>query len=348
MSRGPLRRLWPCLLGAALAIAFAGAARATTWQHEVVHDALIYPWDIQRAGDRLFVTEAAGHVVTLDAGGSRRDRVQTSVPVARDGGSGLLGMALAPGFERSGIAYLYHTYRQGDALRNRVIEVRHADGRWRETRVLLDGIPGHRLYNGGRLAIGPDGHLYVTTGWAHDAAAAQDLQSLAGKVLRLRLDGGVPADNPFADSPVWSTGHRNPQGLAWHPDGRLFVVEHGESGHDEINLVRRGANHGWPDVTGDQRRAGVTPPVLHSGGRTWAPSGAAFVGRQLMIAALADRSLLAFDPASGTLQKVYGGGDRLRALLPVGDAVYVITTNTSPRASRPGGPDKLLKLIPSR
>ena len=328
------------LLGAAAAL----AAERGGWTHEVVHGELVYPWDIQRSGERLFVTEVAGHIVTIDRAGARRHPVQTSEPVVHEGGSGLLGMALAPDFERSGTAYLFHTTRRGAALTNKLIQVQHDGGQWRETRVLLQGIPGHTLYNGGRIGIGPDGHLYVTTGWVRDPAAAQDPASLAGKVLRLRPDGSVPADNPFRGSYVWSYGHRNPQGLAWSGDGRLFVAEHGEAGHDEINLIQRGANHGWPHTVGAQRREGVAPPLLDSGATAWAPSGAAFFEGRLLMAMLAGRSLQAFDPQRGTMQPLFSSGDRLRAVLPVGEALYVITTNTSPRASRPAGPDRLLKL----
>lgn len=330
------------------ALAATPAAAQGTWTHEVVHADLVYPWDIQRSGERLFITEVAGHIVTVAAGSSRRSAVQTSDAVVHDGGSGLLGMALAPDFERNGVAYLYHSYRAGTGLANKVIEVRHDGGQWRETRVLLAGIPGHTLYNGGRIAIGPDGHLYVTTGWARQQASAQDLNNLAGKVLRLRLDGSVPPDNPFAGSYVWSYGHRNPQGLAWSGDGRLYVAEHGETGHDEINLIVRGANYGWPHTVGEQRRAGVTPPLADSGTRAWAPSGAAFAGNRLYVAALGERALLAFDPKTGAVQRVFSSGDRLRAVLPAGDALYVITTNTSPRASAQAGPDRLLKLTPAR
>jgi glucose/arabinose dehydrogenase len=328
----------------AFIVALPCSASQDSWAHEVVSGDLVYPWDIQRAGDRLFITEVAGHIVTLAGGRSQRSAVQTAEPVVHDGGSGLLGMALARDFERSGTAYLYHTYRVRAGLANRVIEVRHDGSQWRETRVLLQGIPGHPLYNGGRIAIGPDGHLYVTTGWVHETASAQDLSSLAGKVLRMRLDGSVPPDNPFKRSYVWSYGHRNPQGLAWSGDGRLFVAEHGESGHDEINVITRGANYGWPHTIGEQRRAGVTPPALDSGSRSWAPSGAAFFDGRLLIAALGDRSLLEADLETGRMQQVFSSGDRLRAILPVRDALYVITTNTSPRASSSSGPDRLLKL----
>jgi glucose/arabinose dehydrogenase len=241
-----------------------GRQEIDSWKAEVVAADLIYPWDINRSGELLFITEVAGNVVVVSNGKSRRHRIQTSDPVVHDGGSGLLGMALAADFAKSGLAYAYYSYRTGSGLANKVVQVLYDDESWRETRVLIQGIPGHQLYNGGRIAIGPDGHLYVTTGWAGEAAHAQDLKSLAGKILRVGLDGRVPSDNPFPNSLVYSYGHRNPQGLAWSADGRLFISEHGPSGNDELNVIVPKGNYGWPDNVGDRHKVGLNKPLLHS------------------------------------------------------------------------------------
>ena len=166
---------------------------------EVVADDLNYPWDIKRAGDRILITEAGGTMVTIEHGRLNRHAVETSDPIVNEGGSGLLGMALAEDFQTSGLAYLYHTYRSRSGLANKVIQARFDGRSWRETRVLLEGIPGHRLYNGGRIAIGPDGCLYVTTGWTENGLLPQDLGSLAGKILRMTRDGKEPSDNPFKE-----------------------------------------------------------------------------------------------------------------------------------------------------
>jgi glucose/arabinose dehydrogenase len=336
-----------CLAAAMAAPALPQAAPGQ-WKMEVVTSDLDYPWSLQRSGATLIATEAAGNLVMIDDGRTRRFRLETTVAVAREGGSGLLGLALAPDFARSGTAYLYHTYRDGSRLANRVIEARFDGRAWRETRVLLQGIPGHTLYNGGRVALGPDAHLYVTTGWVRDAGAAQDLRNLAGKVLRIRLDGGIPADNPIRGSYVYSYGHRNPQGLAWSEDGRLFVAEHGESGRDEVNLIVAGGNYGWPDEVGSPARAGVRAPLVDSGRSTWAPSGIAFHQNRLLVTALAARTLLAYRPGSSALEPVFSSGDRLRDVLPVREELYLITTNTSPRAARSAGGDRLLRLTPIR
>ena len=318
------------------------------WSVQVVADDLSYPWDIERAGDLLVMTEAGGRIVMIENGWFRRYVVETSDPVVHDGGGGLLGTALSEDFRTSGLAYLYHSYRAAYGLANKVIEARFDGSSWRETRVLLEGIPGHRLYNGGRVAIGPDGHLYVTTGWTENRRLPQDLGSLAGKILRMTRDGQVPRDNPFQGSYVYSYGHRNPQGLAWDGAGRLFVAEHGQEGRDEINLVRPGANHGWPLVSGGEERVGMETPLLHSGNATWAPSGIAFAGTELLVAALAGRGLYVFDEAAGALKPVFTSGDRLRDVLPVGPDLYVVTTNRSPRARGPSEGDRLLRLSPKQ
>ena len=316
------------------------------WSVQVVTDDLSYPWDLNRVGNVIVMTEAGGHIVMIENGGFARYAVETSHPIVQDGGSGLLGMALSEDFQTSGLAYLYHSYRSGSRLTNKVILARFDGKSWRETRVLLEGIPGHRLYNGGRIAIGPDRHLYITTGWTENGALPQDLGSLAGKVLRMTRDGQVPQDNPFKGSYVYSYGHRNPQGLAWDQGGNLFVAEHGQTGRDEINLIRRGANYGWPFVSGHEKRAGMEAPVLHSGNDTWAPSGIAFAGKELLVTALAARGLYVFDEAAGALNRVFTSGDRLRDVMPVGRDLYVITTNRSPRSSGPAKGDKLLRLSP--
>lgn len=316
------------------------------WSMEVVTDDLSYPWDIDRVGNVLVMTEAGGHIVMIEDGRLERYAVATSDPVVHDGGSGLLGMALAEDFPTSGLAYLYHSYRSGSGLTNKVIQAQFDGNSWRETRVLLQGIPGHRLYNGGRIAIGPDRQLYVTTGWTENGRLPQDLGSLAGKVLRMTLDGQAPADNPFKGSYVYSYGHRNPQGLAWDASGDLFISEHGQSGRDEINLIRRGANYGWPLISGGEKRDGMEPPVIQSGNETWAPSGIAFAGGELLVTALAARGLFVRDEPAGTLRLIFTSGDRLRDVMPVGRDLYVITTNRSPRSSTPAKGDRLLRLSP--
>lgn len=337
-----------CAVPAALAKNAADIVRiqATApgdWSMQVVSDDLDYPWDIAHAGDRFLLTEKAGNIVVIENGRQRRQALQTSDLIVSEGGAGLLGMALPRDFPQSAVAYFYHSYRSSDGLVNKVIQARFDGHAWRETRVLLAGIPGHRLYNGGAIAIGPDGYLYVTTGWTANRERPQDRDNLAGKVLRMTLDGQAPKDNPFPGSLVYSYGHRNPQGMAWNPAGELFVVEHGESGRDEINRIRPGTNYGWPLAEGAERRDSMEPAWIESGRSTWAPAGAAFAGNELLVAALGSRELLVVDEGSRTLKRVFSSGDRIRDVLPVGRDLYVVTTNRSPRAEGPSK-DRLLRL----
>ena len=322
----------------ALSVSFgAASAISAPWQSEIIAEGLDYPWDIATDGTQIFMTEKAGNVLTLRAGAISRAAIQTSIPIETDGGRGLLGMALAPDFATTGRAFFY----QSTATGNRVIEAMQQGEIWRETRIILDGIPGHRLYNGGRIAFGPDGMLYITTGWTEDRARPQDLDSLAGKILRIAEDGSIPADNPFPGSPVWSLGHRNPQGLVWDDQGRLFAAEHGQAAHDEINLIEKGANYGWPVVQGDEHQAGMTAPFLHSGGATWAPSGIAVHDGQLLVAALAGQSVLAVQ--DGAVTPFFDLGERVRDIESLNGDLYVITTNRSPRGSGPSD-DRLIRL----
>lgn len=180
-------------------------------------------------------------------------------------------------------------------MTNKVVQVLYDRHYCKETNVLLERIPGHELYNGGRIAIGPDGKLYVATGWAHEEEFAQDIDNLAGKILRMNLDGSIPEDNPFPDSYVYSYGHRNPQGLAWNSNGTImYSSEHGESAHDEINIIEPGKNYGWPKITGDGVREGMEKPLLQSGNDTLAPSGITFFEDHLFITGLRGQSLYVY------------------------------------------------------
>lgn len=317
------------------------------WTAKVLADGLDYPWDIVRDGERLILTEKSGSIVMIEGGEINRLAFQTSSPLRIGGGAGLLGIALAPDFATSGRAFFYYSYEGRSGPENRVVSAVLDGGAWRETQILIDAIPGHRLYNGGRIAIGPDGHLYATTGWTENYERPQDLGNLAGKVLRVALSGAVPDDNPFPGSLVYSLGHRNPQGLAWDAEGQLYIAEHGQSARDEINIIQPGSNYGWPLVSGDETSAGLEAPVVHSGRSTWAPSGIAFASNELLVTGLVSRGLLVLDRAAGTMRAVHGPHERYRQVLPDGDDLLVITTNRSPRGSGPS-PDSLIRLSPSR
>lgn len=317
------------------------------WEVEVVADRLDYPWDVDMVGNVTVITENVGNLVVIEDGKLTRYEVQTSDPIVHDGGSGLLGMEVADDFAERGIAYIYYSYKSGSGLANKVVQVVFDGDSWRETKVLIEGIPGHELYNGGRIAIGPDGFLYVATGWAHEESYAQDLNNLGGKILRMNLDGTIPEDNPFPNSHVYSYGHRNPQGLAWNETGTiLYSSEHGSSAHDEINRIEPGKNYGWPVVIGDEGQEGMERPLLHSGNETWAPSGIAFFENHLFVAGLRGQSLYVYNESDNALDVVFSSGERLRYVYPYEGDLYVITNSTSPRETGPSDGGLLLRLRP--
>ncbi|WJH37286.1 PQQ-dependent sugar dehydrogenase [Paenibacillus sp. CC-CFT747] len=210
------------------------------------------------------------------------------------------------------MAYAYHTYQEGNRTLNRVVLLQEKNGSWEEQKALLEGIPGGINHNGGRLAIGPDRLLYITTGDSGEEKLAQDPKSLGGKILRMTLDGRVPEDNPFIGSYVYSYGHRNPQGLAWDKQGTMYSSEHGPSGspggHDEINVIEKGRNYGWPVIIGDSKKDGMVSPVYQTGDTAIAPSGIAVdTEGKLLVTTLRGEKLFRFDPASRKLTPVLEG-----------------------------------------
>lgn len=259
---------------------------------EVVANNLITPWEIAFLPDgRLLVTERPG---TLALIGTQTERI--TVPgVSERGEGGLLGLALDPDFVSTHRIFLYLTTTDGGRIANRVESYTLQEGALSDRAVVLDDIPGADYHDGGRIEFGPDGTLYITTGDAQDQPSAQDHTNLQGKILRINKDGSIPEGNPFS-SAVWSFGHRNPQGLAWDSEGRLWSTEHGPSGdgsgYDELNLISPGANYGWPVIQGDQTQPGMQPPVIQSGGNeTWAPGDVEYLNGKLYFTGLRGSSL---------------------------------------------------------
>lgn len=176
--------------------------------------------------------------------------------------TGLLGIALDPNFDKNHYIYCFYSYGEPeDNIKNRVVRVR-TDGSGMET--ILDDIPGGRIHNGGVITFGPDGNLYIGVGVQNEIMdKAQDKEYLGGKVLRIKTDGLIPADNPFPDSPVYSLGHRNIFGLAFHPKtSKLYISEEGPDRDDEINIIKPGGNYGWPQVTGKAHKKEYIDPIF--------------------------------------------------------------------------------------
>jgi len=210
-----------------------------------------------------------------------------------------------------------------------------ADGTLGALETVLDGIPAARNHDGGRIAFGPDGNLYVGTGDAGDPDNAQDRASLGGKILRVTPEGRPAPGNPFGDSPVWSLGHRNVQGLAWDQRGQLYATEFGQNTYDELNRVEPGGNYGWPEVEGVGGVEGFLDPLRQWSTDEASPSGIAVTGGQVYLAALRGESLwrvpLTGDGGTGEpVQLLRGEYGRLRAVEPdAAGNLWLLTSNRS-------------------
>ncbi len=282
------------------------------------------------------------HLVPDGAGWAKRP-AGTVPDVRHNNEGGLLGLAVAPGGDS---VYAMFT-TAGD---NRVVRMSWDGSALGAPSPVLTGIPAAGNHNGGRLAFGPDGMLYISTGDASDSSRAQDPSSLAGKILRVQPDGAVPADNPFPGSPVYSLGHRNVQGLAFDDDGRLWASEFGSKDVDEINLIQPGANYGWPQVEGTGSAAGMTNPVVvWSPTSVASPSGIAYAQGSLWVASLVGRTLyqvpLSGASAAEPIAHFVGEYGRLRDVVvsPTG-SLWLVTNNTDGRGSPRSGDDRIIEL----
>lgn len=322
----------------------------------VVATGLRVPWAVVSDGGGFLVTERPGFVRRIRKDGTASTFAVPDVSSA-EGEGGLMGMLpYAPdGAAESSHVYFYMTARDGGKTVNRVVRYRLNGEALTEKTTILDGVPAARYHDGGALAFGPDGMLYVTTGDASESSRAQDVQSLAGKILRLTPDGGIPADNPFGNA-VWSYGHRNPQGIAWDDKGRMWSTEHGRSGattgYDELNLIVKGGNYGWPTIQGDAARDGMIRPVVNSGpNETWAPASLAWREGKLFFGGLRGESLYEATPSadgtSAALRAHFRGEyGRIRAVVSIGDRLYLTTSNTDGRGTPAKDDDRLVEIDP--
>lgn len=314
----------------------------------VLGGGLDIPWGIAFLPDGdMLITERPGRIRLYDAETGLLDGPLLVIgDVVHRGEGGLLGIAVHPQFPEQPYVYVYYTYQEAQALANCVVRYTLVGGSLGNRQVLLAGIPGANIHNGGRLKFGPDGCLYVTTGDAAVPERAQDVGSLAGKILRLADDGSIPTDNPSPDSPVYSLGHRNPQGLAWDDEGWLWSTEHGQNATDEVNRIRPGANYGWPVIRGDETAAGLESPVLHSGRDTWAPSGLAYLDGSLFFAGLRGGSLFEVQlPSTVLVRHLYGEFGRVREVVVGPDgSLYLLTSNRDGRGTPAADDDRLIRV----
>jgi glucose/arabinose dehydrogenase len=303
-------------------------------------------------GDALFTERDSGRLLRLDASGNIEE-VQT-LPTRGYGEGGSLGLAVSPDYERDGYVYAYYTTDQD----NRVVGFRLGE----DPEPILTGIPFNSYHDGGRIAFGPDGMLYIATGDAGDPANSQDRHSLGGKILRLTPNGGVPQDNPVPNNPVYSYGHRNVEGLAWDEEGRLYASEFGQNAYDEVNLIEPGQNYGWPYVEGEGGESqGYVDPIT-----TWttdeaSPSGAEILKDgaipqwegDLFVAALRGERLWRIElgsdgQATGREQLLRDQLGRIRNVLQAPDgSLWVTTSNRDGRGTPDARDDRIIRLGPA-
>ncbi len=349
----------------------SGPLGQVAFRVETVATGLEVPWGIAFLPDgSLLVTERPGRL-RLVRNGQLVPEPVAQIPTAAAGEGGLMGIALHPDFAANRLFFLYYTASVAEGDINRLERYRLAtDGRSATPdRILLDRIPAARDHNGGRLRIGPDGMLYVSTGDAADPDVSQVPRSLAGKILRLTPEGTIPPDNPYTFSPVYLTGVRNSQGFDWRDPRTMLVTDHGpsgerlRSGHDEVTVAYAGSNLGWPHIWGCRAQGRLLSPSL-SWNDAVPPGGAAiYTGTaisawhgDLIIGTLQSKHLhrVSFDrqhPDRVRLHEVYLRGDppsgygRLREVVMGPDRhLYVTTSNCDGRGDCPPDRDRILRL----
>lgn len=341
---------------------------------EVVATGLRTPWEIALGPDgMIWFTERGGKIKRLNLENGQINEVGTVPNVFEQSESGLMGMAFHPDWSSDPYLYVAHSYSDGGTVRNRLIRMRYEEGKLGTPQTLIDAIPGSSIHDGSRLAIGPDGFLYMTTGDAGNTRLPQDTLHVSGKILRLTLEGKPAPGNPYPNG-IWSIGHRNPQGLLFSPETRvLYSSEHGPATDDEVNIIESGRNYGWPDVHGycdnniprvDEKtfceRYKIVEPIA-AWTPTIAPAGIAFYGsdripgwkNSLLMTTLKGSALyrLQLSPDGRKVvsedilfKNKYG---RLRDVLVTesGD-VYFSTSNHDGRGSPTADDDRILRIRP--
>ncbi len=315
-------------------------------EYEVVADNLDIPWEIVfLPNGEMLVTERSGNLVRINE--NKKIKIDG---VKHYGEGGLLGMELHYYFEKNNFIYLYFTSEDNKKIENRVERyvIDLEKNLIKDRKVILENIPGSSYHDGGRIAFGPDNLLYITTGDAGNPDNSQNISSLAGKILRLDENGSIP-NNPFGNE-IYSYGHRNSQGLAWDDKGRLWATEHGrsglQSGLDELNLIEKGKNYGWPIIQGDDKKENMINPIIHSGEKiTWAPASIIFYKGNILFVGLRGETLYVYNIGNNKLkyyfEKRFG---RLRAITLYNEDIYISTSNRDGRGEIRENDDRIIKI----
>jgi aldose sugar dehydrogenase len=339
---------------------------------ESVLGGLSVPWSIAFTPEQdMIFTERPGRVSMLRKGSSKPEVLAVIPDVEQRSESGLMGLTLHPDYATNRLLYLAYAYAAEAGQRVKVVRMREEKGKLTDAHLILDGIPAAPFHAGCRLRFGPDGKLYITTGDATQPPLAQRLDSLAGKTLRINDDGSVPEDNPFVGQSgvrpeIWSLGHRNAQGLDFQPGtGLMFQTEHGPSGNDgpgggdEVNIVKKGGNYGWPIIHHRQDRLGLEPPLLEYTPAVAPASGMFYSGKALpdfndnfFFGCLRGEAIIrvVLDGANVVRQDRLFTGQfgRIREVAQGPDgAIYFSTSNRDGRGSPAADDDRILRIVPS-
>ncbi|WP_240512704.1 PQQ-dependent sugar dehydrogenase [Streptomyces griseoruber] len=328
-------------------------AKGTVEVVRTVAEGLNSPWGLAPLpeGGLLVASRDEGTITHVDESTGRKTEVGEVPGVSAAGEGGLLGLALSPDYASDHMVYAYLT----SVSDNRIVRMiydpkRPAGDRLGAPDTVFKGIPKGMIHNGGRIAFGPDGMLYVGTGESGDRGLAQDKESLGGKILRLTPEGEPAPGNPFPDSAVYSYGHRNVQGLAWDSEQRLFASEFGQNTWDELNAIKPGGNYGWPAAEGESDDSAYVNPIAEWHTDDASPSGIAYAEGSIWMAGLKGQRLWRI-PLKGTEASadpqsfLQGDHGRLRTVVAAGgDRLWVTTSNTDGRGDPEKGDDRILEL----
>ena len=353
------------------ALAAAAATQSplpTGWKAESVAAGLTVPWSIVfTSNNRILITERGGRIREIVNGDLNPNPLLVFEDVSAKGESGLLGLAADPLYEDNKYLYACYTFTSSSGAANQVMRLKDEGTQIVLDTVIFGPLPSANNHAGCRIRFGPDGKLYITNGDALAPSSAQDMNSLAGKILRINPDGSIPDDNPFRGSAVWSYGHRNPQGIDWQlGSGRMYSTEHGPSGFDgpgggdEINLIQAGGNYGWPLVSHDETRAGTIAPIIQFTPAE-APASLSFytsdvlpmfTGR-LFFGALRGEGLVSVvlsnsNPSEVILvEKIIRDVGRVRDVVQGPDGlIYFSTSNRDGRGRAREGDDRIYRIVP--
>jgi glucose/arabinose dehydrogenase len=350
----------------------AKSGNAVKFRLETVAGGLEVPWAFAWLPDgRMLVTERPGRVRIVEKGKLRPEPVFTVPDVEPSGESGLMDITLHPDFAANNFVYLAYAYNQ-DGKHVKVVRYKFAADKFTEPKTILEGVPGAPNHAGMRCDFGPDGKLYISAGDSTDWQLAQKLDSLAGKILRVNDDGTIPPDNPFINQKnvrpeIWAYGVRNPQGLAWQPDSNLlFETEHGPSGFDgpgggdEVNIIEKGKNYGWPVIHHRDTKEGMESPLLEYTPAVAPASGMFYKGsifpdfksnfffgnlrgETIIRVILNGRNVVAqerlLEDKLGRIREVAEGPDGF---------IYFSTSNRDGRGSAAESDDRIFRMVPAK